>query len=124
MKFLLLLFLFLGSSHGKKPVIQPEEAELNTCYSNGEECYTQILFWRWNHEYLRYDISAWTLVDRAAIYPHAQGWTIDIRGEGRVVVPHLRRSHTSVENDPERLNKKLTGDSFRIPLFPRNYKTK
>lgn len=110
---LLLLLLMLGSNHGKQPAQPVDTIERNTIYDdNGKACFTQIILWRWNEEYMRNDVGSWVMEDSVIWTRGGFVW----KGQ-RFTSSHIIHSHTHTSADPERANKKLFDEKLRIPFI-------
>ena len=104
--------------------------EVNHQFDQGVACYDQVIFWRKNHEYGRYDVVEWRLVElgernQLSKYPWVQNgrcvirwFDVETKKRRSVESPIFRETWTSMEEDPERLNKKLTDEKFRGTIFP------
>lgn len=114
----LLLFVLLGSHHNKQPTQHVDRVEINTCEDDdGDECYTQLIIWRWSHDYIRHDAAGWTM-DFSLPVPHRDGWLVR-GGKWTVYTEDLRRSYTPTRLDPERVNQRRFGAQFRGLIMPR-----
>jgi hypothetical protein len=110
---LLLLLLILGSNHGKRPAQPVDTIERNTIYDdNGKECFTQIILWRWNEEYMRNDVGSWVIEDKVMWATRGLWWDGQVFTSG-----HIIESHTHTSADPERVHKRLLEDKMRIPFI-------
>jgi len=114
----LLLFVLLGSHHNKQPTQAVDRVEINTCEDDdGKECYTQAIFWRWSHDFIRHDAAGWTMQFDMPI-PRGDGWLVRA-GKFTVYTDDLRRSYTPTALDPERVNQRRFGAHHRGLIMPR-----
>jgi hypothetical protein len=100
--------------------------ELNHCHDdNGRHCYDQIVFYEWSPDYRRYHVVAWCLVDnglaRMPSFDHAKQtyivrWFDRESGRNREIWSPLFRETWS-NSDPERANKKLMDEKYRVTLL-------
>jgi hypothetical protein len=62
-----------------------DRIELNhvQCDQTGEPKLHQVIYWRWNAEHSRYNVTAWRMVDKrpSLIRRHGRGW-IETREDG------------------------------------------
>lgn len=112
---LLLLTLFLGSGRHVHKTESVEMVELNHHhdYQTGKHSYDQIIFYEWSHDYTRYHVIAWGIVEKPEHFPtkDPRGYKCDFKGY-TVYATSFRESWTVV--DPERQNKKLFPDERRL----------
>jgi len=100
--------------------------------------YTQMILWRWNEEYVRYEAMHWTILKDE--YGYKNEYVVRKVGEYHIVTvmrmftlnkpysktltfktKNLIYSQTTSESDPERLNKKVLEEQYRqkpISLIP------
>ena len=117
MHAMLLMFL-LGSHHNKQPTQQVDRVEVNRCEDDeGNECYTQVIIWRWSHDYRRHDAAGWTM-EFDMPTPRGDGWLVRA-GKWVVYTEDLRRSYTPTRLDPERVNQRRFGAHHRGLILPR-----
>lgn len=100
--------------------------ELNHYYDDsGRHAYDQIIFYEWSPDYRRYHVIAWCLVendlDRMPTYDshselHRVSWQDRDLKLRRTVSSKLYRETWS-QTDPERANKKLLEEKYRISLL-------
>ena len=100
--------------------------ELNHCHDEtGRHCYDQIVFYEWSPDYRRYHVVAWCLVDqglsRMPSLDHAKQcyvvrWFDRESGRNREIWSPLFRETWS-DSDPERANKKLMDEKYRVTLL-------
>lgn len=99
--------------------------EFNHFYDDlGRHAYDQVIFFEWSDEYLRYDVIAWCLVEnddgRLPVKTPSGGeyvvrWFDRDAKVQREVRSRLFRE-TWTQFDPERLNKRLLEEKYRLSL--------
>ena len=90
----------------------------------GEISFHQIILWDWNHEYSRYDVQGWEILDDSHVknlgnilyeYGGMQYYVSPFKQKDRKIqtiqATHYR--HTQTFKDPERENKKLFPEILR-----------
>ncbi len=97
--------------------------ELNHCSDDlGRHCYDQIVFYEWSPDYRRYHVVAWCLVDNGlSRVPtldrdkkrYVVRWYDSETGRNREIWSPLFRETWS-NSDPERANKKLMEEKYRV----------
>ncbi|MBX3420499.1 MAG: hypothetical protein KF752_02975 [Pirellulaceae bacterium] len=100
--------------------------EWNHCYDDlGRHCYDQIVFYEWSPDYRRYHVVAWCLVDNnlsrlpsldRAKNQYVVRWHDRDTGRSREIWSPLYRETWS-NSDPERANKKLMDEKYRVSLL-------
>jgi len=100
--------------------------ELNHCHDEfGRHCYDQVVFYEWSPDYRRYHVVAWCLVDNGlwrmpTLDRHKQQylvrWHDRETGRPREIWSPLFRETWS-NSDPERANKKLMDEKYRVALL-------
>ena len=126
----LLPILLAGTGHAGKSRGELSESvdliELNHYYDDlGRHAYDQIIFYEWSSEYRRFHVIAWCLVEedlmRLPTRDHARK-AYSVRWQDRdskkmrtVWSKHYRETWT--QSDPERDNKKLMDEKYRISLL-------
>ncbi len=119
MNFLLVLIIALGSGRGTVPSrhATADRIEFNTslCYSKPIR---QVIFWRWNAQYSRYDVRSYYIIDDDD--RTLWGWGVVEQKDGILFGKWFVRSkvivHTVTEYDPERSNARLLLDEFRVRM--------
>lgn len=92
----------------------------------GGEGFTQLIFWEWSHEYSRYHVVHWKLLDsnmpsRVRFGKHNGRWEaewFDPDAKKFRLVRARFGETTWTTKDPERENKDLFPDEFRRGLTP------
>jgi hypothetical protein len=126
---LLLPFLLLASGPSDGSSVLRESVdliELNHFYDDlGRHAYDQVIFYEWSDEYCRYHVIAWCLVEddhsRLPVrLPGGQEYLVrwydrDVKRHREVRARLYRESWT--QSDPERDNKKLLEEKYRISLL-------
>jgi hypothetical protein len=122
-----LLLLSSGQPVGDSKICQRVDLiELNHFFDDlGRHAYDQVIFFEWSEEYLRYDVIAWCLVEhddgRVPVHLPSSGEYVvrwfdrDARAEREVRSQLFRETWTQI--DPERANKRLLEEKYRISLF-------
>ncbi|MGN6547545.1 MAG: hypothetical protein ACTHK7_21005 [Aureliella sp.] len=122
-----LLVMASAASGGSGEVVQDtvDLIELNHFYDNlGRHAYDQVVFYEWSAEYSRYHVMGWCLIeDDPTRLPFRLPLSHDYfmrwyDGEAkchREVRSHLYRESWT-QFDPERENKKLLEEKYRIHL--------
>jgi len=100
--------------------------ELNHFHdSNGKFCFSQVIFWRWDHVEGNYHVGEWRMIEGVSINPRPDKCTVKWKEhsgiERLVIAKHFRESWTQI--DPERMDKNGHPESERIGLISRNRKT-
>jgi hypothetical protein len=100
--------------------------ELNHCHDEtGRHCYDQLVFYEWSPDYRRYHVVAWCLVDqglaRMPAFDHSKrlyivSWYDRESGRHREIWSPIFRETWS-DSDPERANKKLLDEKYRVTLL-------
>jgi hypothetical protein len=100
--------------------------ELNHRYDDqGRHCYDQVIFYEWSPDYRRYHVVAWCLVDnglsRLPALDHNKNryvvkWFDRDSGQHRVLWAPIYRETWS-DWDPERANKELMDEKYRVSLM-------
>lgn len=101
--------------------------ELNHYYDGqGRHSYDQVIFYEWSHDYSRFHVIAWFLVDEDSCrlpMPEPNGKTVAVRWfdreikAQRVVRSEVFRETWSVGKDPERVNKLYLHEKHRLSLL-------
>lgn len=116
-----------GGGHQTTPIVQRVDLiELNHCHDDqGRHCYDQLVFYEWSPDYRRYHVVAWSLVDNGL----ARMPTLDRDKQKYLIRWHDRETGRSREiwsplfretwsnSDPERANKKLMDEKYRVSLL-------
>jgi hypothetical protein len=102
-----LLFLVASSGGGPPKIATCDLIEFNRCEGGG---FSQVIFWRWNQEYGRYDARGYCMADEVEQIDSRR-----IKARGYIVSGRIW--HTTTANDPERENAKLLSPSDRV-LMP------
>lgn len=121
------LALGTGEPLQKNKVVQRVDlVELNHRYDDqGRHCYDQVIFYEWSPDYRRYHVVAWCLVDqglsRLPQYDHATDryvvrWLDRESNLFREIWAPVYRETWS-DSDPERANKELMDEKYRVSLF-------
>lgn len=115
-----------GSGPTDKVVQKVDLIELNHCYDDlGRHCYDQVVFYEWSPDYRRYHVVAWCLIEngssRTPILDRAKKqyvvrWHDRDSGRSREIWSSLYRETWS-NSDPERANKKLMDEKYRVALL-------
>ena len=115
-----------SSSSNSKQVQKVDLVELNHRYDDqGRHCYDQVIFYEWSPDFRRYHVVAWCLVDnglsRLPMFDHARNnyvvrWVDRETGRQREIWAPVYRETWS-DWDPERANKELMDEKYRISLF-------
>jgi hypothetical protein len=126
----LLTLVFIGTSQPAQRNVLLDNVdliELNHFYDDlGRHAYDQILFYGWSAEFCRYDVIAWYLVeDNDSPVP------MRLPGSGGYMVRWYDRDvrryreirsrlycETWTHTDPERENKQLLEEKYRLSLTP------
>jgi hypothetical protein len=125
----LLPLLLMASGHTDGNCVLRESVdliELNHFYDDlGRHTYDQVIFYEWSVEYLRYHVIAWCLVedDHSRLPTQLPGsretqvrwYDRDVRRHREVRSKLYRETWT--QTDPERDNKKLLEEKYRISLL-------
>lgn len=100
--------------------------ELNHRYDDqGRHCYDQVIFYEWSPDYRRYHVVAWCLVDnglsRLPAFDHHKeryvvSWFDRDSGRQRTIWAPIYRETWS-DWDPERANKQLMDEKYRVSLM-------
>jgi hypothetical protein len=123
-----LLFAVPGNaSHAESEVTQRVDLiELNHFYDDlGRHAYDQVIFYEWSPDYRRYHVVAWSLLEndlaRMPVHDSHRNEYV-VRWYDRD--EHIRRSvwsrmyrETWSQTDPERANKKLMEEKYRVSLL-------
>ena len=122
-----LLLMATGSSGGSTVLRESVDLiELNHFYDDlGRHAYDQVIFYEWSAEYCRYHVIAWCLVEDDISRLPVQlpgGRDTMVRWYDRDARRHREiRSNmfreTWTQTDPERENKKLLEEKYRISLL-------
>ena len=126
---LLLPLLLMASGPADGTAVLRESVdliELNHFYDNlGRHSYDQVIFYEWSEEYSRYHVIAWSLVEDDAPrlpfrLPASNDYLVrwydrDAKCRREVRSKLYRESWT--RSDPERENKKLLEEKYRISLL-------
>ena len=109
-----------------KLVLRVDLIELNHRYDDqGRHCYDQVIFYEWSPDYRRYHVVAWCLVDhglsRLPTLDHSKNryvvrWFDRETGRQREIWSPIYRETWS-DWDPERANKELMDEKYRVSLF-------
>ena len=100
--------------------------ELNHFYDDlGRHAYDQVIFYEWSLDYRRYHVIAWSLVEdnlaRMPTHDHARDVYVvrwydrDAKMKRSVWSKLFRETWSQV--DPERANKKLMDEKYRVSLL-------
>lgn len=124
---LLLLLLLIASGPTDGPLRESVDLiELNHFYDDlGRHAYDQVIFYEWSEEYCRYHVIAWCLVEddqgRLPVRLPGSGYFLvrwfdhDVRRHREVRSKLYRETWT--RSDPERENKRLLEEKFRLTLL-------
>jgi hypothetical protein len=115
-----------GPPQTREMVQSVDLIELNHFFDDlGRHAYDQVIFYEWSPDYNRYHVVAWCLVeDNLARMPskdHDRGqysvrwYDKDARVQRTVWSPLFRETWSST--DPERANKKLLEEKYRVSLL-------
>lgn len=115
-----------GSAATREMVQSVDLIELNHFYDDlGRHAYDQVIFYEWSPDYRRYHVVAWCLVEdnlsRMPTLDHnRQEYSVswydkDSRVQRIVWSPMFRETWSST--DPERANKKLLDEKYRVSLM-------
>lgn len=117
---ILLFATLLGSGRQVQTTHHADMVELNHHhdYKTGKHSYDQVIFWEWSHDYKRYDVVAWTLVNKPENTPtkDPRGYRCEFDGKVVVYAKTMRESWTVV--DPERSNQRLLPSEKRLGFKP------
>lgn len=106
----LLLLILSGVRH---PVTHIDFIEINTCFDQHGDCYTQLIFWEWNAWNSRHQVMAWTMLS-SAVEISRRGDCATMRYRGQLFrTPTLKVTRTHVSQDPERVDRKYLPEKFR-----------
>jgi hypothetical protein len=122
-----LLALTGGAGGPESKIVQKVDLiELNHCYDDlGRHCYDQVVFYEWSPDYRRYHVVAWCLVDNGlsrmpsldrAKNQYVVRWHDRESSRNREIWSSLYRETWS-NSDPERANKKLMDEKYRVALL-------
>ncbi len=125
--FLPLLFSLSGSSGAGRGISERVDLiELNHFYDDqGKHAYDQVIFYEWSPDYCRFHVIAWTLIEddmsrlpfrKPGSRDYAVSWFDRESRVEREVKSKLFRESWGQE-DPERANKKLIEEKYRISLL-------
>lgn len=87
---------------------------------NGNEVFTQLIFWHWNEQEQRYQVRAWTMRENVKHIYHRDGYTVvryadkEHSCERVMTSNHYRESET--QHDPEREDLKRLPNSELFAL--------
>ena len=113
---LIFMAALLSSGRERLPTTQVDLIEFNTHYNSANSkdvAYSQLIFWEWSHDYQRFDVVDWSMVETGVVNMPAkvgEDWQCVVRKQGkdlRVVGRQFRRTHTIRPNDPEVVNKRF-----------------
>ena len=127
--FVLPLLLSLpgnGTTSSRELVQSVDLIELNHFYDDlGRHAYDQVIFYEWSPDYRRYHVVAWCLVEdnlsRMPTLDHdrrqysVRWYDKDARVQRVVWSPMFRETWSTT--DPERANKKLLDEKYRVSLL-------
>jgi hypothetical protein len=92
---------------------------------NGTEFLDQFIFWRWDEPLQEYHVRAWTVADETKqpeCNYHNHSWSVrfwDVAEQKtRLVTANNFRESLTTE-DPERKNRKILDERFRVALIKR-----
>jgi hypothetical protein len=121
-----LALLLAICSDGRQPSVVVDLIELNHHHNEDwTPSFDQVIFWRWDDQYMRYNVIAWHLVDGNDRYPSVtdRKTTVELRRRDgdkvkvyRVESRLFRESWTRGRNDPERINKLVFDEKYREGL--------
>jgi hypothetical protein len=121
----ILAFILLLNSNAKteEKVYTVDVIELNTKLNDDDTpCFEQYIFWVYNPEYRRLDVTNWLLKDEIRSGPYIVGEYTHIRfrfNKTNFIVRSKIFRITESKEDPERENKKLTNEKYRVRIFPK-----
>ncbi len=127
------LFPLLMATSGHSPSRRAEIREVvhliefNHHYDNlGRHSYDQVIFYEWCAEYKRFHVIAWCLIEKndqrvPQQLPGSKDYIVrwqdrDCRVTREVRAPLFRETWSKV--DPERANKRLLDEKYRLSLTP------
>jgi hypothetical protein len=123
------LLFALGSGDAKEKSALTQKVdliELNHRYDDqGRHCYDQVIFYEWSPDYRRYHVVAWCLVEngssRMPAFDHNKNrytvkWFDRDSGQQRIIWSPIYRETWS-DWDPERANKELMDEKYRVSLL-------
>lgn len=117
MQVLVLLTLVVGGM--SSPAIQVDLIELNHFYDElGRHAYDQVILWERSPDYNRFDVCDWWLVECLEEFPCKCGERFVVQHGARCISSKLFRE-TWTYSDPERDNKKLLDEKYRLSVFNR-----
>lgn len=116
-----------GNTSQQSRIVQKVDlVELNHRYDDqGRHCYDQVIFYEWSPDYRRYHVVAWCLVDnglsRLPTLDHSKNryvvkWYDRDSGKQREIWAPVYRETWS-DWDPERANKELMDEKYRVSLL-------
>ncbi|MFK7736348.1 MAG: hypothetical protein AB8B50_09985 [Pirellulaceae bacterium] len=101
--------------------------ELNHFYDDlGRHSYDQVIFYEWSHDYARFHVIAWCLVEQDKMRlprrdPGRGDYFVNWNDRDDKVQRIVRSKHfqeTWSQVDPERSNRKLLPEKYRLCLLP------
>ncbi len=123
MNALLIALVLFSSGAGRREVFTNcDMIELNHFHDSesGSHAYDQYIFYEWSPDYRRHDVVAWCLVDDTVPINRNGAWIIlwrdrDFGGLVRIMRTQVFKE-TWTDKDPERINKKLLDEKYRVRL--------
>ena len=113
--------VFLTLSIGRSQSLQYDMAEFNHYYRDGKLCFNQVVLYNWSHEHKRWHVEAWWLIEdeyNLREMPSKVGGRWVMQHDGWVIyAKRYRETWTTV--DPERENKAIYEEKYRVGLPPR-----
>ena len=130
MLMILLLLLSSGRRHGDKQLLceQVDLVEINYYYTeDGSLAYKQLIMWEWSPDYCRMHVQAWMLIDKGTVglqfFKRGDAWEVRWQASNGTLrsirTPTVRWTHTTY--DPERDNKPLMDERYRLGLMEKKY---
>lgn len=115
-----------GATIGRKLSETVDLIELNHFYDDlGRHSYDQVIFYEWSPDYSRYHVIAWSLVeqDKSRVPrkdAHRKDYYVEWYDRDARVYREVRSKvcrETWSQIDPERANKKLMDEKYRLSLL-------
>jgi hypothetical protein len=121
MVILLLIALTAGRPGHQDHSQTFDMAEYNHLYEGEELKFSQVVLYSWNPQYVRWHVEAWYIVDKENAIREAPSkvgnrWVM-YKGKTKIYAKRYRETWTV--SDPERDNKILFNEKFRVGLLPR-----
>jgi len=105
----LVMIAMLASGAGTEPVKSIDMVEVNHFYDHSGHRFDQVILWQWSHDYGRYDVVYWWLVNNDGDLPDG----CLVRRDGHRYRAGFKRESWTL-CDPESQNGKLFPSSLRL----------